>query len=216
MEVTLKAAHLRALAHLAAKADIRPFINGVWIEADRNTLLMGTSGAVLGVIDTGVEASERFDLMVPHHILEGLKKVKEDITFSSPDGKTWTASAFGTTRLWVREEYALLEWRRVVPKETSGIAQQFDVELIALFVKAKKELGLKAKLTGVLIAHNGGPGDLAARVQLTGMPEFVGVLMPIRAKVVELAGLPAVAPGWATGRTANPAPLVEETADDLV
>jgi hypothetical protein len=59
VEVTIRIEYLHALAHIAGKKDVRPQLDGVWLEASRSTIAMATDGSMLGAIATGIEASAR-------------------------------------------------------------------------------------------------------------------------------------------------------------
>jgi len=206
MQVDIRSEHLRALTHLAAKTDVRKSINGVWIEASRNTLLVAMSGPGLGVIDTGAEASERFDVLVPHNILDRLKKVKGTITFSSPDGKTWTATHVSEAVIWTAEDgLRLLDFRRALPRTASGVAAHLDIGLLGPFVKAAKDLTQSRNPSAcVLIGQNGNDVSL---IHIAGAPKFIGCLMPFRPVPETLANLLS-APAWASH-----APLVDAECD---
>ena len=212
MHIDIKSEHLRALTHLAAKTDVRKNINGVWIEASRNTILIAMSGPGLGAIDTGVEASERFAVMVPHGILDRLKKVKGDVTFSSDDGKKWTATHLSETLAWFDDGLKLLDWRRVLPRSASGEAAHLDLGLLDSFVKAAKDL-TRARTPSlcVLIGHN---GEGTSLIHFAGQPKFIGGLMPRRLGAIKPGSLLS-APAWATHAPLRGAPATVEVECDL-
>lgn len=198
LEITLQTAHLRALTHLAAKTDIRTQINGVQIEARRNTVLVGSDGTVLGAIDTGVDSVYDFDLLVPHTVLAVISKSKSlDVRFHSADGKTWAAHCGDGTIAWLDKPSTYPDWRRVVPATTSGVAQQFNAELIERFAKASAALGGKKVGCNVFIAHNG--GGLSALVTLVYCHQFIGAISALNPGGLAVSQMATTAPYWVRG-----------------
>lgn len=82
------------------------------------------------------------------------------------------------------------DYRRVTPETVSGETAQFNPELLARFSDAAAEIGTKK--SAVWVGHNGaGP----ALVEISGRPDFLGVIMPMRH---EKAEIPAGRPSWVT------------------
>lgn len=213
MQVTVQTKHLLALLHIAAKNDIRTYLNAVHVEAhERETILVGRAGHAMGVIRSapGVEEGPTlFTVQIPRATVETFRKAGPMLQLSSPDGKQWTLrdTLMGTSATWMADGLRFPDWRRVVPRNTSGAAAQFNPDNLVVMHKVAAALGIKTqdkRGAAFLIAHNGADGAL---VQIRDVPEFVGVLMPYREKAVE-GVLRKSAPGWVSGV----APAVEANA----
>ncbi len=184
--VTLETAHILAAAELAAKKDIRFYPNGVCIDGlGPHVLIVGTDGAVVGIVHTGVDVTEKFAFIIPNAQLDILKKsggVYAVFTYTGArhDGQgRWKMDSLGISSTWTTEGI-YPDFRRIMPGETSGEAAQYDPELIQKFTKARKALKLSGKaIHKMSIAHNGeGPG----LVSFPGSFDFIGAVMPLRVK----------------------------------
>lgn len=124
-------------------------------------------------------------------------------------------SADGTSRA-----VKIIDWRRVIPRETNGKPAQLDTCLLARVEKARAVL-FGDNGERLLIAHNGndGPSVITAGAEESHY-EFFGLIMPMR------RGEPRTAPPWAHDRLADevpePAPSrrgrksKDESVDDLI
>lgn len=175
---------IRALLHLASKGDIRPAINGVFVDfqADK-TIYVATNGHILGVYTESTGMSETghvFSVIVPYEVVKQLKpnpKSKLGKLIYDPESKSgriinpaaWQDLGFTPPDL-VYPDYT-----HVIPDKTSGEVAQFDAEYVYAFAKVNKALG--AAYPGrFMIDHN---GARAALVHLSD-EKFLGVLMPLR------------------------------------
>lgn len=226
MDVILRAEHVLAMTHLCGEDDIRPWVNAVWIEAQPRTLLWATTGTVLGVYDTQELASERFTVRIPRQVLTGMTRFRGPVRISSDDGKHWRADNLGTVQPWVDDGAVMPNLRRVMPVQTSGIAQSIDLELLMRFQKvrdllvkgARKERKKDAApFNRVLIAHNGGKAAGPAIVTISNVPEFFGVAMPLNDAALEVANMRRSRPDWVNaGYFADDAPAVPAECADLL
>jgi DNA polymerase III sliding clamp (beta) subunit (PCNA family) len=182
MENTINIEALRALLPLAAKKDVRNYLNGVYVDFQRDkTVYVATNGRALGRYVDIVENEHVFSLIIPGDVVNHFKhKPKHakwgDLIFNP---ETHTASlvgpvagpSFGFTPL----EGKFPDVSKVIPSNTSGEVAQFDAELLSLFARVNKSFG--AKFPGRFkIDHNGTGGAL---VHLS-REEFTGVIMPFR------------------------------------
>ncbi len=173
--------HLAAVLNLAAKKDIRYYLNGVQVEAgESETRCIATDGHVLGATRAdavnGMGGAPLLSVLIPRDVLEiavKANKGKGGVNICHTGGK-WEIVTLCGTYGFTPIDGRFPEWRRVIPSEPSGQIGQFNPELLAMFCKAGKALGTKAP---VHIDHN---GDSGALVTLDGCNEFVGVIMPIR------------------------------------
>jgi hypothetical protein len=216
MEITIPWTPVKALLHLAGKADIRKWVNAVWIDQrGPHMVLWASTGVAMGVLRTEEPSTDSGDWCLPRHILEACKGFSVRATVKrEPDGRM-SISCMGTTHYWQDEGHAPVDWRRAVPThKADGVARQFDATLLQPFVKVREALhGKESKSLpgGVMIAHDSDEKRTTGLlVQLTDLPDFVGLLMPLRA----VGGyLRPSAPDWVHQlHTATPA---EETCDDL-
>jgi DNA polymerase-3 subunit beta len=182
MENTINIEALRALLPLAAKKDVRYYLNGVFVDFQRDkTIYVATNGAVLGLYTETVENENIFDIAVPVDVVKQLKPKPGtakwgDLTFDPVSNTAriinpGAGQDFGFTPL----DGKYPDYTKVIPTETSGEVAQFDAELLYLFAQVNKSFG--AKYPGrIKIDHNGNAGAL---VHLS-REEFTGVIMPFR------------------------------------
>lgn len=209
IRATLQRRHLRAALITAACHDIRYYLNGLLIELHRDcAFIAGTDGhriTIIRDIEGGsTEAPpEGVQFIVPRAVAQRVKA-------SSRGLPPYVGAAFDTEADTVsldddglvtgarRIEGTFPDWRRIVPKQVSGETARFNCRYLADLPKLCKALGANPISLG--IATNG-PG--AALLSIDGMPEFVGVLMPLRG---ELQAAPRMEMGKAppTGRSGQP------------
>jgi DNA polymerase III sliding clamp (beta) subunit (PCNA family) len=186
MENTINIEVTRALLPLAAKKDIRRYLNGVYIDFQRDkTVYVATNGTVLGLYTEAVENEHVFDITIPGDVVKQLKPKPGtakwgDLTFN-PETKAariinpGAGQDFGFTPL----EGKFPDVSKVIPSSTTGEVAQFDAELLYLFAQVNKALG--AKFPGRMkIDHNGEGG---APVHFARDAAFTGVIMPFASKV---------------------------------
>lgn len=207
MKITIMRDQLIAALCTAGKSDIRPSLNGVYIEAtDMETRLSSTNGSAAALQRADAKGENDVDggvvrMIVPRHALEGVKnhKVLRTVEINN-DGGSWGLVDFSTRTSFVPIDGKFPNIPRVFPRTTSGEVAQFDPELIAAFTKAAKVLGATYKgLAQVAIAHNGRrtPDDKndtglhAALVSLGHRQDYTGVIMPMTGEA------PTAPPSWA-------------------
>lgn len=181
--ITVNVRHLAATLHLAAKQDVRYYLNGVFVEAtESETRCVGINGHVIGVArDACVNGMDRqpvVALIVPRNIVELIVKTtkgKGHIALWCTDGK-WVAKTGQSDIAFEPIDGRYPEYRAVIPQESSGEVAQYNPELMALFTKAAKSLGSRSVPE---VTHNGLNGTL---VTLDGSSDFLGVVMPFRVK----------------------------------
>jgi DNA polymerase-3 subunit beta len=182
MENTINVEVIRALLPLAAKKDIRRYLNGVYVDFQRDkTVYVATNGAALGRYIETVENEHTFSIIIPGDVVKQLKLGRGtakwgDLIFNPEMSAARIANpgaghSIGFTPL----DGKFPDYTKVIPAETSGEAAQFDVDLLALFAQVNKSLG--SKYPGrIKIDHNGERGAL---VHLS-RDAFLGVIMPVR------------------------------------
>lgn len=213
MDLTFPWAPVKALANLASEADVRKWCMGVWIDTSASTLhVMATNGAVLGVYCAEEPSANVPPVFLPLHIVKACKGFGPSATVRIDDTGHALIECMGTRHYWQDEKFAMVDYRRVFPKQCTGTAQQFDASMVALFLKVRKALGKKDIISAVRIAHNGGArGPDGALVHLEGVSRFAGVVMSLRE---HKDGTPLAAPetpAWVFERGTEPA--AEDTCD---
>jgi hypothetical protein len=180
MQFLIPADTIKALLTIAAKKDIRDYLNSVCIDVRASdAVAVATDGHKL--LAVALTATDDAPALVPgqyiirREALEGVKAVlKRPITVTiDPTTRTATidnGSNFLTHSPFMDDKYP--DWRKVVPLTVSGAVSQFNADYIGAFGKVHKLLG---GAYSPAIQHNGGD---AARVILPG--DAVGVLMPLR------------------------------------
>jgi DNA polymerase-3 subunit beta len=207
MKITIQSETMRALLAVAAKQDIRYYLNGICVDARDNgdVVLVATNGHVLLAVP--VAADDVADLapgqyIIPRDTAEAVKPIKAgrttlplqlEITTPAPApdpdrpdvtvkrAPTFTLAGATTAGAAVMDgQYP--DWRRVMPAKASGEPAQFQPDYVAAFGAVAKLLG-----SGIpVIHHNGNAGAL-----VTGLGAALGVIMPMRTDAADHPGLPA-------------------------
>jgi len=180
---------LDAMLLIAAKNDIRYYLNGVYIEWNgAMTRAVGCDGHRLAVKQHAVENNQcAGSIIIPRDVIERLpKRPKNDalvqITCTGvEDSKKWAIVAGGVTINFTPYDDKYPDWRRVTHGiKTSGEAAGFNLDYLMSFEKAGVILGggkLRAGGSRVRVHHNGRDGAI---VTLDGIEGFAGVVMPLK------------------------------------
>ncbi len=171
---------LKAAALVASKEQVRYYLNGVAVQAGpRGLYLVATDGhRALAFRQSGDDLPE-VNIIIPADIIAGIKPPKGvDIVYLTKESESrWRIDYCGASISFAPIDGTFPDWRRIVPKETSGELAQFDPAYIGDFAKVAKALGANAK-AGVKISHNGpGPALVTFGDDIDGF----GLLMPTRA-----------------------------------
>ena len=167
---------LHAMATLAAKKDIRYYLNGILVEWNATTTrIVATDGHKMGIYNLPDQDNPNSgSVIIPIDALTGLKG---DVIV---DWNTLTTSDSVKTFAPIDAKYP--DYRRVVPSgKADGIAGQFNVDYMAQFQKVAKMLGNKTD--SAVFYHNG--ANNSAKVAVTSTPNFLGVIMPMRVDMVD-------------------------------
>jgi len=184
-QFTISINALKGLDLLAAKGDIRYYLNGVNVEFSENcTRLVATNGHILGIenltqnlVNTGAGS-----LIIPSDIIKALKPVSKNadiVQIKQIDVGHWEIDNYGVKTTFAGIEGKFPDYARVVSgAKTSGQAAQYNADYLATFLKAAKLL-TGAKTPDIELMQN---GHDAALVNITGLASFIGVIMPTRGK----------------------------------
>lgn len=175
---------VKAAAICTSKDEYRYYLNGVFITSDGESLVsVATDGHRLAAFRHTLDQAAPlapFGVIVPLAIISGLKIARGDstATLAHVEGLKWSIAHNGQSITFDAIDGTFPDWRRVVPKETSGEVAQFNPAYIGDFAKIAKILGGKEN-TPVIIAHNGGGPSL---VSFGDDVDGIACLMPIRDK----------------------------------
>lgn len=187
---SIKRAHLRAALATTSDSVLKPSLNNVFCEvhADR-VFLVGTDGYRMGVCRSDGPNTAAGEFLIPRLLAVKVDKAKGRprivITFDT-ETHVVTIDDANTRHTGLALSEKFPDWRRSFPKRTSGAATMFNPVLAAGFGKAAKELGCDSDGRDIRVWPNGTDG---AMVQIVGVPDYYGVLMPLRLK-----GAAAIAP----------------------
>jgi DNA polymerase-3 subunit beta len=200
MKIQLKPETLKALLTIAAKKDIRYYLQGVLVEVNPSgqTVLVATDGhrlLALPVAADDVADPLPGEYIIPRDALESVKPVKYgrathpfELTIEQPaptpdetrPGATITHPARftltgATTAAGAMIDGRYPDWRRVLPATASNEPGHYQPDYVADFGAVASLLTGK-KSPCPIIHHNGTSGAL-----VTGLGhDAVGVLMPMR------------------------------------
>ncbi len=193
---TIQAATVKALLLIAAKQDIRYYLNGVAIDTTMGTrpVLVATDGHRLlaavadyephSVAPSGV-------VIIGRELLAAVKPLKASAREFLPlrvtiegDAVTIQGATTATGKL-VDGRYP--DWRRIIPRKASGERAQFNADYIADFFEVSRLINNKLGGLSPFIRHN---GDGSALIDLHTADAF-GICMPMRDTEPQAFNLPA-------------------------
>jgi DNA polymerase-3 subunit beta len=182
----IKQTTLDAMLLIAAKKDIRYYLNGVYIEFNAQiTRAVGCDGHKLGIYQNAAPDNRgNGSIIVPREVIENLPKKCDVLTFTQNDtGAGWTINTGATTVSFTPCDAKYPDFRRVVSSiqtaGTSGAAAGFNLDYLNQFEKCGNLLaGSKLRMGNRLRLHHN--GDAAALVLLNCVDGFAGVVMPLR------------------------------------
>ena len=201
MKFTIQRKHIRAMLHLAAKKDIRYYLQGVNVVRDnRGTYLEATDGHILGRLSIdGIKADAKINVVLPTDQLiklKGTKKTNDDWLHFSVDGLAVECICGESTMRFSAHDARFPDTDRVIPlvfKEEDIKPATFNPDLLSRFVDFSEEIYGKRQIPQLLQR-----GTNSIIVSFSLDDNFVGVMMPMRAecaaKVPDWCYLPSVKP----------------------
>ena len=190
MQITIQAAHLRAVALAMPSNGVRKYLNGVRVEVTRTgTTLVATSGSMLHAAHRAQDNLEEAEFTIPAAVVEKMlrnKKATEFAVIFAPGGEEYTlhVPALSTTFTLVKEFFP--DWKHFLthlhPDETHTIS---DPELMARAWKACEIMGCKHPIFNTYARGN----------QAFFMVDFCAIVAPLYSSAL-CYGL-ADAPAWA-------------------
>lgn len=179
---------LDALLLIAGKKDIRYYLNGIYIEWDRNTTrVIGCDGHKLGVYqNASPDNAGCGSIIIPRDVIESLPKKCGVLTFSQVSETHWQIDTGTATIKFAPCDAKYPDFRRVVhpiqTAGTSGVAGGYNLNYLNDFEKCGNLLaGSKLRMGNRLRLHHN--GDAAGLVLFNCVDGFAGVVMPMRDSV---------------------------------
>jgi len=206
MKFSIQRKHIRAMLHLAAKKDIRYYLQGINVVRDnRGTYIEATDGHVLGrLLIDGIRSDTKQNVVLPTEALSKLKGTKKQgeewLSFSVEGFAVECIDSQSTTRFSAHDA-RFPDTDRVIPmvfKAEDVLPATFNPDLLVRFMDVSEEHYGKRQIPMVL--QRGNQSSIVSFPQMDDA--FIGVIMPTReyalAKVPEWCYLPSVKPVEAT------------------
>jgi DNA polymerase III subunit beta len=181
MKITIDYAIIKALLTAAPKKDIRYYLNGICVDASKETVvLVATDGHMMLSFPVSADAIEdriNGQFIIDRVDLDAIKPAKAGKhtlpLIIEVDDKGYTISG-ATKAVNTLVDGKFPDWRRVVPQTLSGELAQFNLELLSRINDIRKVLGQDEYAT--TIHHNG-----RSCAQVTGLKHHaLLILMPMR------------------------------------
>jgi len=181
----IKQSTLDAILLIAAKKDIRYYLNGVYIEFnDQISRAVGCDGHKLGIYQNAAPDNRgNGSIIIPRDVIENLPKKCDILTFSQISDTHWEINTGNATIKFAPCDAKYPDFRRVVhgiqTAGTNGVAAGFNLDYLNQFEKCGNLLaGSKLRMGNRLRLHHN--GDAAGLVLLNCIDGFAGVVMPLR------------------------------------
>jgi DNA polymerase-3 subunit beta len=206
MKFSIKRKDIRAMLHLAAKKDIRYYLQGINVVRDnRGTYIEATDGHVLGrLLIDGIRSDTKQNVVLPTDALlklKGTKKQGDDWLHFEVNGLSVECIQGDSTIRFSAHDARFPDTDRVIPmvfKAEDVLPATFNPDLLVRFMDVSEELYGKRQIPMVL--QRGSQSSIVSFPQMDDA--FIGVIMPTRefapAKVPEWCYLPSVKPVDAT------------------
>lgn len=212
-QFTVKQSTLKALLLLAAKKDIRYYLVGVNAEFSPSvTRIVATDGHKLGLHQAGAQNVGHGALIIPADVINALPKTgtyDPELTFIKCEGPgAWEIVGLPNNGRIVFQEVdgKFPDYARIMTAKTDGLAASYNPEYLMQFLKVQHLLGGSKKCTINLYQS----GVSSALVTLADVPEFYGVIMPMRTDADNGAG--KTVPAAFTADLKAPAPALQAVA----
>ena len=206
MKFSIQRKHIRAMLHLAAKKDIRYYLQGINVVRDnRGTYIEATDGHIMGrLLVDGIRSDTKQNVVLPTDALlklKGTKKQGDEWLHFEVNGLSVECIQGDSTIRFSAHDARFPDTDRVIPmvfKDEDVKPSTFNPDLLVRFMDVSEELYGKRQIPMVL--QRGNQSSIVSFPQMDDA--FIGVIMPTRefapAKVPEWCYLPSVKPVEAT------------------
>jgi len=193
MKFSIQRKSIRAMLHLAAKKDIRYYLQGVNVVRDnRGTYLEATDGHVLGrLLIDGIRSDTKQNVILPTEALsklKGTKKQGDEWLHFEVNGLSVECIDSQSTTRFSASDARFPDTDRVLPlvfKSEDNAPGHYNIDLLSRFVDVSEDLYGKRQAPNILQR-----GNNSAIVSFSLSDDFVGVVMPMR------QDSPAKVPAW--------------------
>jgi DNA polymerase III subunit beta len=184
MKFTIRRKDIRGMLHLAAKKDIRYYLQGINVVRDnRGTYIEATDGHILGrLFINGIQSDAPINVVLPtEHLikLKGTKKQGDDFLHFSVEGHAVECISDNPTVRFQAHDARFPDTDRVIPmvfKDEDIKPATFNPDLLVRFVDFSEEIWGKRQIPSLIQR-----GDQSILVSFPLMDDhFVGVMMPCR------------------------------------
>jgi DNA polymerase-3 subunit beta len=200
MKFSIQRKSIRAMLHLAAKKDLRYYLQGINVVRDnRGTYIEATDGHVLGrLLIDGIRSDEKQSVILPTDALlklKGTKKQGADFLHFDVNGFSVECIQGDSTIKFSAHDARFPDTDRVIPlvfKSEDEKQSTYNPDLLVRFVDVSEELFGKRQIPAVLQR-----GNSSGIVSFSLDDSFIGVIMPTRegiAKVPAWCYLPTTKP----------------------
>lgn len=199
MKFSIKRKDIRGMLHLAAKKDIRYYLQGIHVvQNNRGTYIEATDGHIMGrlLIDCAPYAEHNSVVLPTEHLakLKGTKRTAEDWLHFTVDGQAVECIDQNQVMRFSACDGRFPDTDRVLPlvfKDEEKAPSTFNPDLLVRFVDVSEELWGKRQVPQVIQRGNNSGVVSFAHIN----DYFVGVIMPMRdkaeAKVPDWCYIPA-------------------------
>ena len=205
MKFSIQRKSIRAMLHLAAKKDLRYYLQGINVVRDnRGTYLEATDGHLMGrLLIDGIRSDTKQNVILPTEALsklKGTKKQSDEWLHFEVNGLSVECIDSQSTTRFSACDARFPDTDRVLPlvfKSEDNAPGHYNIDLLSRFVDVSEELYGKRQAPFILQR-----GNNSAIVSFHLSDDFVGVVMPMRqdspAKVPQWCYIPSVKPVEAT------------------
>jgi DNA polymerase-3 subunit beta len=184
MKFSIQRKSIRAMLHLAAKKDIRYYLQGINVVRDnRGTYLEATDGHIMGrLLIDGIRSDTKQNIVLPTEALlklKGTKKQSDEWLHFEVNGLSVECIDSQSTTRFSAHDARFPDTDRVIPMVIKAEDIQpatFNPDLVSRFVDVSEELYGKRQIPQIL--QRGSQSALVAFPQMDD--NFIGVLMPHR------------------------------------
>ena len=177
-QFSIKLSTLKGLVILAAKKDVRYYLQGINLEFNSKfTRCIATNGHILGINQENQENEGAGSVLVPREIIDNIKVSKRDLDhaalFTQISEIKWSIKYMSNEVIFSPLDGKFPDYSRVVNQvKTSGEPAFYDFDYLIDFTKVVNTIGAKS----LNLHYNGNSGGLIT----CSNSDFIGVIMPIR------------------------------------
>lgn len=185
VSIKIDAKYLRAMRHVAAKHDIRYYLNGVYFQSTKEggKFYVATDGHRIAVIQepwANGEVPQDIALIIPRAVAAAVRPLVKDLRYAiltQIDAWTWTLRGAGeVVQMFKAIDGKFPEWQRVMPAKCTGELGAYNWTYLHDFnLLAKDAFGVSSGFSCEL-QQNGSDAALVT----CGSNSFVGMVMPMR------------------------------------